>query len=86
MSTQVEAVYENGVLRPLGPLPLSDQQRVTVTVDVPSDSHDASHYILPADRWDAFCVALDGPAKVILPLHKLLSEPSAFDGLVAAPR
>ena len=30
----VEAVYENGTLRPVGPLPLSPQQRVTLTVRV----------------------------------------------------
>ncbi len=29
---QVEAVYENGVLRPLKPLELAEHQRVTVTV------------------------------------------------------
>jgi predicted DNA-binding antitoxin AbrB/MazE fold protein len=32
MTRQVEAVYENGVLRPLEPLPFEDRQRVTVTV------------------------------------------------------
>ena len=30
MSLQVEAIYENGVLRPLEPLPLQEDQRVTV--------------------------------------------------------
>ena len=38
MTKQVEAVYENGVLRPLEPLPLEEHQQVTVTVsDVPED-------------------------------------------------
>ncbi len=37
MTRQVEAVYENGVLRPLEPLPLDEHQRVTVTV---SDTED----------------------------------------------
>jgi len=32
MRRQVEAVYENGVLRPLEPLPLQDRQRVTVRI------------------------------------------------------
>lgn len=32
MTKQVEAVYENGALHPLEPLPLSEHQRVTVTV------------------------------------------------------
>ncbi|HZT80451.1 MAG TPA: antitoxin family protein [Gemmataceae bacterium] len=34
----VEAVYEDGVLRPVPPLPLAPRQRVTVTVEVPPDA------------------------------------------------
>ena len=30
---QIEAIYENGVLRPLKPLALADQQRVRITID-----------------------------------------------------
>src|SRR5580692_6902849 len=37
MTNRVEAVYENGVLRPLEPLPLTEHQLVTVIVsDLPS--------------------------------------------------
>ena len=32
MTKQVEAVYENGLLRPLEPLPLAEQQHVQVTI------------------------------------------------------
>jgi predicted DNA-binding antitoxin AbrB/MazE fold protein len=32
MSKQIEAIYENGVLRPLEPLDLDEYQRVTITV------------------------------------------------------
>lgn len=32
MTITVEAVYENGVLKPVEPLPLKEQQRVQVTV------------------------------------------------------
>jgi len=32
MTRQVEAVYENGMLRPLEPLSLDEHQRVTLTV------------------------------------------------------
>jgi predicted DNA-binding antitoxin AbrB/MazE fold protein len=32
MVHRFEAVFENGVLRPLGPLPLKDHQRVTLTI------------------------------------------------------
>jgi predicted DNA-binding antitoxin AbrB/MazE fold protein len=34
MNVKVDAIYDNGVLRPLTPLLLPDQSRVTVTVDV----------------------------------------------------
>lgn len=34
----VEAVFENGVLRPMQPLPLASRQHVTVTVRVPEAS------------------------------------------------
>ena len=33
MTRQVEAVYENGLLRPLQPLLLEERQRVTVTIE-----------------------------------------------------
>jgi len=32
MSKQIEAIYENGVLRPVGPLNLEEHQRVTITI------------------------------------------------------
>jgi predicted DNA-binding antitoxin AbrB/MazE fold protein len=37
MTNHVDAVYEGGVLRPLGPLPLEEHQRVRVTVSSISD-------------------------------------------------
>jgi predicted DNA-binding antitoxin AbrB/MazE fold protein len=39
MTNHVDAVYENGVLRPLEPLPLEENQRVRVTISsISSDS------------------------------------------------
>lgn len=32
MNLTIEAVYENGVLRPTQPLPLKDHQRVDITI------------------------------------------------------
>ena len=38
MAREVEAVYENGMLRPLEPLPLAEHQHVRVTVsEIPGD-------------------------------------------------
>jgi predicted DNA-binding antitoxin AbrB/MazE fold protein len=38
MHEQIEVVYENGVLRPLGPLPahLQEHQHLTVTIEGPT--------------------------------------------------
>jgi len=49
MHQQVEVVYENGVLRPLEPLPpqLQEHQHLTVTIDTPG--------ALEA-RFDSACV------------------------------
>ena len=45
MAQQLEAIYENGVLRPLEPLALKESQRVTVTIaDAPVPD------ALPADE------------------------------------
>jgi predicted DNA-binding antitoxin AbrB/MazE fold protein len=45
MREQIEVVYENGVLRPLGPLPghLHEHQRLTITIETANG----------ADRWIA---------------------------------
>ena len=43
MTRQIEAMYENGVLRPLAPLPLAEHQRVTVTVTLDSAPPERSH-------------------------------------------
>jgi predicted DNA-binding antitoxin AbrB/MazE fold protein len=50
MHQQIEVVYENGVLRPLGPLPdqMQEHQRYTVTIDLPGGR---------ASQVDAACVA-----------------------------
>jgi predicted DNA-binding antitoxin AbrB/MazE fold protein len=39
MSKQIEAVYENGVLRPDEPLDLEPNTRVRVTIESPSGPH-----------------------------------------------
>lgn len=39
MSQVVRAIYENGVLRPLGPVELQDQEQVHLTIDVVETSN-----------------------------------------------
>lgn len=50
MHEHIEVVYENGVLRPLGPLPphLQEHQHLRVTIDTPETLE---------DRLDAICLA-----------------------------
>ena len=83
MSIQMEAVYENGVFRPLQPVPLAEHQRVTVTIDAEAAESagivDLAHFALPPERWQAFCDALDTPPRNIPALRKLLTEASLFD-------
>jgi predicted DNA-binding antitoxin AbrB/MazE fold protein len=83
MTIQLEAVYENGIFRPLQPVRLPERKRVIVTLDEESDAADTAdelHFALPPDRWQAFCEALDAPPKDIPALRKLLTEASLFDG------
>ncbi len=83
MSTHVEAIFENGVFRPLQPVQLPEHRRVTVTIDedteIDASSADQAHFALPPDRWQAFCEALDAPPRDIPALRKLLTEGSFFD-------
>ncbi len=45
MERRLRAVYKEGVLRPLEPLPLQEMQQVTVTVtDVPADDYLAGYF------------------------------------------
>jgi predicted DNA-binding antitoxin AbrB/MazE fold protein len=37
MALTVEAIYENGVLKPTQPLPLQDQARVRITLEIVED-------------------------------------------------
>jgi predicted DNA-binding antitoxin AbrB/MazE fold protein len=80
MATQVDAVFENGVFRPLEPVDLPEHLRVRVTIDEHAISSDEQvHFRLSRDQWQAFCDALDAPPKSIASLRKLLNEPSVLD-------
>ncbi len=79
MSTHVEAVFENGVFRPLQPVELPEHHRVTLTIEE-GGAVGVLDFALPADRWQVFCDALDAPPRAIPALKKLLTEESLFDG------
>ncbi len=80
MSVRVRAIYENGVFRPLESVELPEQQEVTVTIEDQGEEAEQVLFVLPPDRWQAFCDALDAPARAIPALRKLLTEASVLDG------
>ena len=80
MSVQVKAIYENGVFRPLQSVDLPERQEVTVTIEDRGEDGQEALFVLPPDRWQAFCDALDAPAREIPALRKLLTEASVLDG------
>lgn len=50
MKLEIQAIFENGLLRPLEPLALSDQQLVTVTVDTADAWYDEEIHAEAATR------------------------------------
>ncbi len=85
MSVQVKAIYENGVFRPLQSVDLPERQEVTVTIEDRGAEAEQVLFVLPPDRWQAFCDALDAPVREIPALRKLLTEASVLDGNDASP-
>ena len=85
MSIQVKAIYENGVFRPLQSVDLPERQEVIVTIDGNGEGTEQVLFVLPPDRWQAFCDALDAPPREIPALRKLLTEASVLDGNPASP-
>jgi len=85
MSVQVKAIYEKGVFRPLTAVDLPERQEVTVMIEDRGEVAEQVLFVLPPERWQAFCDALDAPPRVIPALRKLLTEASILDGNDASP-
>ncbi|MGD1092404.1 MAG: antitoxin family protein [Bryobacteraceae bacterium] len=87
MTKQVEAVYENGLLRPLEPVPLEEHQHVTVVISevrtVPERSHPDSDYLI-AVRAE---VAAMSRIPTLDEIHKVTAkDPSSGAAAVNAER
>jgi predicted DNA-binding antitoxin AbrB/MazE fold protein len=54
MTITVEAVCENGVLKPAGALPLQEHQKVVITVK-PAAGRDARRWVNRLDRQPGRC-------------------------------
>lgn len=53
MSDQIDAIYDNGVLKPLAPLLLPDKVRVKLTIDAQRGTGSTSSSIIePQDEWE----------------------------------
>jgi predicted DNA-binding antitoxin AbrB/MazE fold protein len=62
MSLTVEAIYEDGVLKPAGPLPLRDKERVQITVHTRPEVQAALNAVQRGyglDRWTGDVETLD---------------------------
>jgi predicted DNA-binding antitoxin AbrB/MazE fold protein len=69
MREQIEVVYENGVLRPLGPLPgqFHEHQRLTITIDAPTGG---GSWLAAADP----AVSLEDVRKALAKVRGTLAE------------
>ncbi len=81
MHEQVEVVYENGVLRPLGPLPggLREHQHLTITLgtlgtlDIPTNRLDAA-FVAASLRDAAPAVSLEEVRRILAKVPGSLAE------------
>ncbi len=87
MTMRVEAVYENGLLRPLEPLALKDHQRVTVVVtDMPSPM-ERSHLDVEYLRTVKKEVAAMERIPTLEEVHKITSkDPASWSEAIIAER
>jgi predicted DNA-binding antitoxin AbrB/MazE fold protein len=71
MHQQIDAIYDNGILRPLVPLMLPDKARVKVTVEVQPDRQ---ALVEPQDEWERRLLGLAKDCGVSLPDSAVSSE------------
>ena len=87
MTKPVEAIYENGLLRPLEPLPFQEHQRVTVVVTESLLFPDRSHPDL--DYLDAVRREIASVDRVLTleEIHKITSkDPTSWADAIVAER
>ena len=87
MTKQVEAVYENDMLRPLEPLSLEEHQHVTVVISearaVPERSHADADYLAAVSAE----VARMGRIPTLDEIHKITAkDPSSWTVAISAER
>ena len=87
MTKRVEAVYENGLLRPLEPLPLREHQRVTVVITEAQSSPELSHPDLDYLEAVKKEVASMGRPRTLEEIHEITSkDPTSWADAIIAER
>jgi predicted DNA-binding antitoxin AbrB/MazE fold protein len=71
MSQQIDAIFDNGVLKPLVPLSLPDKALVKVTVDTQPER---VAYTKPQDEWERRLLAAAKDCGVSLPDSAVSSD------------
>jgi predicted DNA-binding antitoxin AbrB/MazE fold protein len=71
MNQQIDAIFDNGVLKPLVPLSLPDKTRVKVTVDSESVVHAP---LEPQDEWEQRLLSIAKDCDVSLSDSAVSSE------------
>ena len=71
MSEQIDAIYDNGVLKPLAPLSLPDKAFVKLTVEAPNLPESA---VQPQDEWERQLIEVAKDCGVSLPDSAVSSE------------
>ena len=77
MEKTVQAVYEDGVLRPLEPIPLEDRQEVTVTISDEGDIPRDHPLVASPDEWAYAAgdsISLDEVRSALATIRGSLSE------------
>ena len=73
----VQAVYENGVLRPLEPLQLGERQQVTVTISDTINLSSNHPLLVSPDEWSHASqddISLDEVRQALATMHSSLSR------------
>ena len=77
MEKTVQAVYEDGVLRPLEPVPLLDHQQVTVTISDEGNIPKDHPLLVSPDEWACAAgndISLDEVRRALSTIRGSLSE------------
>ena len=71
MNHQIDAIYDNGVFKPLTPLSLPDKAQVKLTIDEQSGTSAA---IVPRDEWEQRLLDVARDCGVSLPDSAVSSD------------